>query len=100
MDFAKLLEPYRVGPETKDLTPESQVRWLRKQGFSNDIIDRVMIAVYTEIEQGRKFNNWQELQICLRETARLARTKDEAAYVKRLEEFEAKLRQKWQASFL
>ena len=97
MDFAKLLEPYRNTEESKNLTPESQVSWLRRMGFSNDVIDRAMIAVYTEMEQGRKFDSWQDLQICLRETARLAKAKDDAAYIKRLEEFEKKLRKRWES---
>lgn len=97
MDFAKLLEPYRNTPESKDLTPESQVRWLRKLGFTDDVIDRSMIALYTEIEQGRVFKDWRELQLCLKETATLARAKDEAVYIQRLQEFEQKLRKKWES---
>lgn len=97
MDFAKFLQPYQNTEESKGLTPESQVRWLRKLGFSSDVIDRSMIALYTELEQGKKFKDWQELQICLRDTATLARTKDEAAYIQRLQDFEAKLRKKWQS---
>lgn len=95
MDFAKLLEPYKQG-EGKDITPESQVKWLKRLGFSNDVIDRAMIAIYTELEQGRKFKDWEELHICLRDTARLIQTKDDAAYIQRLQEFERNLRKKWE----
>jgi hypothetical protein len=98
MDFAKLLEPYRTGEHGKDVTPESQVKWLRRLGFPNDVIDRVMIAVYTEVEQGtRKFNGWEDFNICLKETAKVAQTKDLEAYIKRLEEFEANLRSRWES---
>uniref|UniRef100_A0A6M3L5R7 Uncharacterized protein n=1 Tax=viral metagenome TaxID=1070528 RepID=A0A6M3L5R7_9ZZZZ len=98
MDFAKLLEPYKKGEHGKDITPESQVRWLKRLGFPDDVIDRTMIAVYTEIEQQgpERFKDWQEMHICLKETAKLAQSKDLAAYIQRLQEFESKLRKKWE----
>ena len=97
MDFAKLLEPYKIDDLSKTITPESQIRWLRKLGFSNDTIDRAMIAVYTEVEQGtKKFKDWQELHVCLKETAKLVQAKDDAAYIVRLQQFERNLRKKWE----
>ncbi len=96
MDFVKLLEPYKT---SEDITPQMQIRWLKRLGFSDDVINRTMIAVYTEVEQGvRKFKDWQEFNICLRETAKIAQAKDEEAYIKRLQEFEANLKKKWQSA--
>ncbi len=94
MDFRKLHEPYK---DHEAPTPEFQVKWLKRLGFQDNTIDRAMIAVYTEIEQKTlTFKNGAEFNIFLKNTARVIESKDLSAYINRLEEFEAKLRKKWE----
>ena len=51
MDFAKLHEPYK-GMDSP--SPEAQLKWLQKF-VPQDIAARAMLQVYTQIEQGLKF---------------------------------------------
>jgi len=97
MEFDKILEPYQVGDIGKTVTPESQIKWLKRLGFNDDVVTRTMIAVYTEVEQGKRtFKDWQEFNVCLKETAKVAYTKDLTAMKLRIQEFEKNLRKKWE----
>ena len=51
MDFEKLHEPYK-GDDSP--SPEAQLKWLQKF-VPQDIAARAMLQVYTQIEQGLKF---------------------------------------------
>jgi hypothetical protein len=50
MDIKKLHDKFK---NQDSPSVEGQIRWLQKQGFSQDHIDRAMLDLYTDIEQGR-----------------------------------------------
>ena len=49
MDIKALLEGFT---DLKDHSVEGQIRWLQKQGFSQDQIDHAILAVYFDLERG------------------------------------------------
>jgi hypothetical protein len=93
MDFKALHEPYK---DEASPSVEVQIKWLKKLGIPDHVIDQAMITVYTEIEQKEKtFATGAELNLYLRDTARRLHTEELGAYIKHLEKFEAKMRKKW-----
>ena len=94
MDFKKLHEKYK-----DDASPsvELQIRWLQRIGFQPHQVDQAMIAVYTEIEQGKKtFNSGGELNLYLKDVAVKIRSEEINVYITNLEKFEAKMRKTWE----
>lgn len=78
-------------------TVEGQIRWLQKQGFAQHQIDQAMIMAYTEIDKGDFTpKNGFELDQFILEKAKRFRTEELTAYVKNLESFEQKMREKWE----
>ena len=55
MDIKALLEGFT---DLKDHSVEGQIRWLQKQGFTQDQIDQAILAVYFDIERGVLPNKW------------------------------------------
>ena len=55
MDIKSLLQAYT---SEKEFTVEGQIRWLQKQGFSQDQIDHAILAVYFDLERGVLPNKW------------------------------------------
>jgi len=69
MDYQKLIEPYAEGGLR---TPEGQIAWLRKKGFSPVVIANAMEAVYDRLEKGETFPDGHELDVeLLRNAERL-----------------------------
>lgn len=50
--------------------PEGQLKWLRKKGFSPQVVDFAMTDLYYGLSQGRKFENGYDLD---QELLRLAK---------------------------
>ena len=93
MDFKALHKPYK---DENSLSPELQVKWLRKFGIPDHVIDQAMISVYTEIEQKEKtFATGAELNLYLKDTAKKLHVEELGTYIRHLEKFEAKMRKKW-----
>jgi hypothetical protein len=95
MDIKKLHEKYK-----DDASPsvELQIRWLKKMGFEQHQIDQAMIIVYSEIEKDEKvFKNGGEFNLYLKDVASKIRTEELSAYIAKIEEFEAKMRKKWES---
>ena len=93
MDLKKLHEKYK---DADSPSVETQIKWLRKLGFQNHIIDQTMISCYTDIEQGIvDFKNGIELNRFIRDTANKILKDELENYVKHLEQFEKKIRDKW-----
>jgi hypothetical protein len=93
MDIKKLHEKYK-----DDASPsvELQIRWLKRIGFEPHQIDQAVIMVYSEIERGEKtFKNGSELNLYLKDVANKIRSEEATIYISKLEEFEAKMRKKW-----
>lgn len=94
MNFKALHTKYK---DNDSPTVEGQIRWLQKQGFGQHQIDQAMITVYTEVERGEKdFKNGNDLDQHLLETAKKIRTDELTTYITKLEEFESKLKKKWE----
>jgi len=94
MDLRALHAKYR---DQDSPSVELQVKWLKRLGFEGQVVDRAILTVYTEIEQGEKdFKSGGELNLYLKEVAEGIRKDDLTAYVSHLEKFEAKLRKKWE----
>lgn len=55
MDIKALLSGFT---DLKDHTVEGQIRWLQKQGFTQDHIDHAILAVYFDIERGVIPKKW------------------------------------------
>lgn len=95
MDIRKLHEPYK---DQDSPSPELQVRWLKRLGFEGHVIDQAMLNTYTDIERGIKtFKNGAELNAYIRDQAVQTRNEELSAYITKLEQFEAKLKAKWEA---
>jgi len=132
MNFKELHERFK---DKDSPAVEGQVRWLQKQGFAQNQIERAMITVYSELEQGeiprvwtrkitkqdgtitehkeylaagskiddpqyvsREISSGWDLDHYLLETAKRIRTGDLKAQVAHMEQFEEKLRKKWEAA--
>jgi uncharacterized protein (DUF2132 family) len=90
MDFKELHSKYK---DEYSPSVEGQIRWLQKQGFAQHQIEQAMITVYSEIERGEKdFKNGLELDQYLLEKAKLIRTEELTAQIKKMEEFVNKLK--------
>jgi len=93
MDFKKLHEQYK---DESSPSVELQIRWLQRIGFQAHQIDQAMITVYGEIERGeKKFFNGGELNLYLKNIAVKIRSEEINVYIKNLEAFESKMRQKF-----
>jgi hypothetical protein len=55
MDIKALLASYT---SEKEFTVEGQIRWLQKQGFTQDQIDQAILTVYFDLERGVLPNKW------------------------------------------
>lgn len=83
---------------------EGQIRWLQKQGFPQHHIEQAMLTLYSELERGNvpkkedgtPVKGGWDLDQALLLTAKTIRTDELRLQVKRLEEFEAKLKAKWE----
>ena len=94
MDIKKLHEQYK---DEASPSVELQIRWLRRMGFEQHQIDQAIITVYSDIETGKKhFADGSQLNLYLKTVASQIRTDELAAYVSKLEQFEAKLKEKWE----
>jgi len=94
MDIKKLHERFK-----DDASPsvEVQIRWLKKIGFEPHHIDQAVITVYSEIERGEKtFKGGSELNLYLKDVANKIRSEEATIYISKLEEFEGKMRKKWE----
>ena len=56
MDLKAILANYT---SKKDHTVEGQMRWLQKQGFTEDQIAQALMTVYFDLERGVLPNKWQ-----------------------------------------
>lgn len=65
MDFTKLLGPY----SENNRTVEGQIAWLKKQGYSEYVIEEAITSLYNELDAGRIFQDGHELDQRLREIA-------------------------------
>jgi hypothetical protein len=60
MEFKKLLEPYSELDEqgSPKRTTEGQIKWLsRRHGLPRDIVDKAILKVYQELEEGLLFDD-------------------------------------------
>jgi hypothetical protein len=55
MDIKALLARYT---DEKEFTVEGQIRWLQKQGFTQDQIDHAIMTVYFDLERHLLPNKW------------------------------------------
>lgn len=95
MDIRKLHEPYK---DQDSPSPELQVRWLKRLGFESHIIDQAMLNTYTDVERGiRTFKSGAELNAYIKDQAVRIRNDELSAYISKLEQFESKLKAKWEA---
>lgn len=95
MDIRKLHERFK---DKDSPSPELQIRWLKRLGFEPHIIDQAMLNTYTDIDRGiRNFKSGSELNAYIRDMAIKVRDEELAAYINKLEQFEAKLKAKWEA---
>lgn len=105
---------------------EGQIRWLQKQGFAQHHLEQALITMYGEIESGkipmvyelegreslfrsakepppderwagREIADGNELDQYLLNVAKQIRTDELTAMIKNMEQFEAKLKAKWEA---
>lgn len=92
MDFKELHKPYKdaVSPSV-----ELQMQWLQKIGFKPHQIEKAMLLVYTDIEQGKRFKDGKSLNLYLKETAAKIREEELTVYIAELENIETKLKNKW-----
>lgn len=80
--FDELLEPYKENGRTV----QGQMDWLRnKKGFAPNIVEQAIEEVYTELEQGRTFDNGHDLDQYLLEKAKEIRTEDFVASIERMQ---------------
>ena len=56
MDLKAILAGYTTKPE---FTVEGQMRWLQKQGFTEDQIAQALMSVYFDLERGVLPNKWR-----------------------------------------
>ena len=88
MDFEKLYEPYKTDAAP---SPAGQITWLRKEGFNPEVIDKAMLLVYRDIEQGKTFTDTKAFWEYLREAARTYQKAETDLHLKHLEEFHSNL---------
>lgn len=87
MDFNKLLEPYNEGGLR---TFGGQIKWLQRNGFSQDAIDYAITKVYSRLEEGETFQDGNILDQTLRNIAQeFQKMNFEEAYQKRFDLYEA-----------
>jgi len=103
MDFVKLHKPYE-GEDSP--SPETQMKWLLKQGIPQDVVARAMLVVYAEIEGGKIFEKtdkhsagWSLCQYLLK-TAKELHQQAVSAYLTSLEEADKKRRNDIKESLL
>ena len=122
MDIKKLHEKFA---DYNSPTVEGQIRWLQKAGFVQHQIEMAMVSLYSEIERGeipkvwakgketkylpasenflareagwssRDIQNGNDLDQCLMARAKGVRTGELTVMIAKIEEFEAKMRKKW-----
>lgn len=88
MDFEKLYEPYKT---KEDSSASRQIPWLQKEGFNAGVIDRAMLKVYGELENGKTFDSTKALWQYLRDVARTMQKAESDLHLKHLEEFHSTL---------
>jgi len=123
MDIKKIHEGF---VKDKNFSVEGQIRWLQKAGFPQHQIEQAMITVYSELEKGaipkvwikgkekkyltssekfleresgwasRNIQNGHDLDQYLLEIAKRIRTQELTVMIGKMEEFEAKMRKKWE----
>jgi len=90
MDFKQLHERFK---DDDSPSVEGQIRWLQKQGFAQHQIEQAMISTYTEIERGEFTpKNGSDLDQYLLNKAKIVRTEELSAQIKKMEEFVDKLK--------
>lgn len=92
MDLVKLHKSFK---DVNSPSVEFQLRWLQKQGFSKDHIDKAILLGYTEIAEGKVFKSGAELNLYLKDLARKFQMEELTNYTQKLGDVEEIMRQKW-----
>ena len=91
----KIEELHAKFKDASSPSPQAQIKWLSRQGFTPAQIEQAMLLVYQEIEQGKIFINGFELDQYLLLIARSLQQTEQSEQLKKIELVYDKMKTRW-----